>query len=283
MNVFNSLQPMQPSGIRIELGEAEAMAMPAALARAAGRLRQRVREHGLVLIRGLRGAFDMPSALLEFASRLGQPMQWEFGAVLDLKEHADARDMVFAPGHMPFHWDGTVAATTPELFMLYCVEAPGSTDGGRTLFTDTRRLLASLDEATLCLWRGCMLAYEVNKVAHYGGTVFARLVDRHPRTGEEVLRYVEPEPPERPLLNAPRVHWHGVTAAEAATVQQQLARMLHAPAFCHAHAWRPGDLVLVDNFALLHAREPFASGAPRRLLRVQLHADPVFHNCRRSD
>lgn len=282
MKLLHNLQALQPFGLSVTLDAAEAGAMPAALAREAAALKGLVRDHGLLLIRGLRGAFDVPSALLEFAGRLGQPMQWDFGAVLELKEQADARDMVFAPGHMPFHWDGTVADTTPELFMLYCVHAPGMAEGGRTLFNDTRRILAGLDAATLRRWRGCLLCYEVRKVAHYGGRTFARLVDRHPLSGAEVIRYVEPERADRPLLNAPVAHWHGVTAQEAAAIRQALAGLLHSPDYCLAHAWQQGDLVLVDNFALLHAREAYVSGAARHLLRVQVQADPVFHNCRRS-
>ena len=37
--------------------------------------------------------------------------------------------------------------------------------------------------------------------------------------------------------------------------------------FVHAHAWRPGDLVIWDNLATMHRGRPFADGVHRRELR----------------
>jgi taurine dioxygenase len=51
---------------------------------------------------------------------------------------------------------------------------------------------------------------------------------------------------------------------------------LRDPAFLYRHEWRTGDLVLWDNFTLIHAREPYDESRTRVLWKYEfgLPADP---------
>ena len=65
---------------------------------------------------------------------------------------------------------------------------------------------------------------------------------------------------------------------EAASFHRELREALYAPECLYAHAWQAGDLVVADNYSLLHGREAFTSGAPRHLQRVHVLGDPPFDN-----
>ncbi|MEM6730499.1 MAG: TauD/TfdA family dioxygenase, partial [Myxococcota bacterium] len=53
---------------------------------------------------------------------------------------------------------------------------------------------------------------------------------------------------------------------------------LHAPESFYAHQWQTGDVVIADNFTLLHGREAFTSRAPRHLQRVHVLSETPFDN-----
>ena len=81
-----------------------------------------------------------------------------------------------------------------------------------------------------------------------------------------MLRWAEPVDD----LNPVTVELHELAVADADAVIADLARRLRDPRICLRHVWRPGDLLLADNHALLHGREGFVSGASRRLRRVNV-------------
>lgn len=54
---------------------------------------------------------------------------WPFGAILDVKEHADTKDHIFDNSYVPLHWDGMYKPTIPEFQLFHCVSAPGQDQG----------------------------------------------------------------------------------------------------------------------------------------------------------
>ena len=60
--------------------------------------------------------------------------------------------------------------------------------------------------------------------------------------------------------------------------EQDLQARLHDPRFYYGHAWQQNDVVIADNFSLLHGREAFTARSARHLQRVHIHADPLCHN-----
>ena len=59
---------------------------------------------------------------------------------------------------------------------------------------------------------------------------------------------------------------------------QTLRDALHDPHNCYAHFWQAGDVVVADNYTLLHGREAYAGGCGRHLRRVHVLGDPPLIN-----
>ena len=68
--------------------------------------------------------------------------------------------------------------------------------------------------------------------------------------------------------------------SDVARVHQTLRESLYAPENFYAHEWQEGDVVVADNFSLLHGREAFETKAPRHLRRVHVLSNPPLDNPR---
>ena len=62
------------------------------------------------------------------------------------------------------------------------------------------------------------------------------------------------------------VQIEGLPRAESDAVLLELFDCAENPANVYEHAWTPGDLIMWDNYASMHARTDFPA-AERRLLR----------------
>jgi alpha-ketoglutarate-dependent taurine dioxygenase len=220
----------------------------------------------------LRGFDPAPTkeALAAEAEAWGPLLAWDFGTVFEVVEHDDPKNYLFTSGSVPYHWDGAFAARVPWLQVFQCLEAPGTDQGGETLFCDTSRVWAAADADTRRAWEAVEIEYATRKVAHYGGSIRARLVAAHPLTGEPVLRFNEPANAATADLNTPEVRPLGMDEDAARALVADLTRRVYDPAAVYAHAWAPGDRVIADNFVLLHGRTPYRSQRPRRLWRVHV-------------
>lgn len=155
-------------------------------------LRALAQEHHLLVLRGFDSGFSEAEVLTRYAEQWGEIMMWPFGAVLDVKEHPDARDHIFDSSYVPLHWDGMYKPTIPEFQLFHCVAAPSQDEGGCTTFVDTTRLLANADEALLEQWLSVSITYRIKQVVHYGGEVCSPLVVQHPNGRGLIMRYNEP-------------------------------------------------------------------------------------------
>ena len=82
----------------------------------------------------------------------------------------------------------------------------------------------------------------------------------------------------RALLNHPGFAFDGVAKEETAGLINELRQALYSKENFYAHAWQTGDMVLSDNYTLLHGRESFTSNAPRHLRRAQVLGRPSLDN-----
>ena len=117
------------------------------------------------------------------------------------------------------------------------------------------------------MWEQISVTYRTKKVAHYGGQVTFPLVARHPFTGEATLRFAEPAETD---LNPMWIEVHGLPPDEHAGFLRDLRERLYDPAVCLAHTWKPGDVVVTDNHALLHGRRAYTDPGRRHLRRVNI-------------
>ena len=86
------------------------------------------------------------------------------------------------------------------------------------------------------------------------------VVWHHPVTHAPVL-YVNPWMTERIL---------GRSSTDSDELLRTLVSYVLDRSVSYRHRWLPGDFVIWDNIALLHARTAYDPAQPRRLYRLQL-------------
>jgi taurine dioxygenase len=84
------------------------------------------------------------------------------------------------------------------------------------------------------------------------------LVRTHPLAGEKGLYFS--------MNHTARID--GLSEEESLPLLDELRRHATQPSFVYAHHWRVGDLVLWDNAATMHRRDPFPDQYPRLMRRV---------------
>lgn len=217
----------------------------------------------------LRG-FDLlgKQEFADYCRLWGPVLEWPVGEVVDLVVQDDPKNYLFASGDVPFHWDGAFVEDNPRWFFFQCLDAT-PTAGGETVFSDTTAAYRDADPATRDEWSRISMTYTTDKLAHYGGQVTEKLLSRHPVTGLPVLRFAEPLDPEV-YKNPVSVTVDGVETAESEAFLKNLAELVHRPEYCYDHAWQAGDIVIADNFSLIHGRNAFTAPTNRHLQRVEV-------------
>jgi len=225
--------------------------------------------HRLILLKGF-CPIDDQEQFSNLCRAWGQLLKWDFGTVFEVVERAEPKNYLFTRGSVPYHWDGAFAEQTPWLQFFQCREAVGQAVGGETIFCNTQTLWETLAPETQELWSTIEIQYTTNKVAHYGGRICARLVDRHPHTNETVLRFAEPPNAATVALNTPELEVRGIPAQTAPEFLDHLVKLLYDTRFVYSHQWQAGDFVIADNHVLLHGRNSYDEHEPRRLWRVHI-------------
>ena len=260
------LQPLSPFGLVVQATPGSDDSIESI---AAESLQPVLLEHRLVLFRGFRPIDDIDH-FSGVCTQWGRLLEWDFGTVFEVVEQPDPENYLFTSGSVPYHWDGAFADEVPWLQMFHCREAPGEDVGGETLFCNTTALWDSLSPETRLQWESVEIEYSTDKVAHYGGRIRARLVDRHPRTEEPVIRFAEPANATTVQLNTPELEVKGIPAGSVPGFLNELTRLIYDPRFVYSHCWQPGDFLIADNHVLLHARTKYRQSQPRRLWRVHV-------------
>jgi taurine dioxygenase len=160
-------------------------------------------------------------------------------------------------GELQFHFDHCFQENVLRGLMLYGVKVPP--DGGDTLFADVRA-------ATQRLAPEVRVRIEGKTIRHKSSTRTGQpeadhpILFKHPRTGEQVLFYS-------------RVHAreiYGIPQAECEQLFRLFTELIENKDIIYRHKWRRGDLIVLDNIALQHARETFDPKYSRHLQRVQI-------------
>ncbi|MBC7691119.1 MAG: TauD/TfdA family dioxygenase [Methylotenera sp.] len=245
-------------------------------------LRELVWRDRLIVLRGFRTftGIEAPKDLSDYCERWGEVSVWPFGKVLELVEHNNPEDHIFDNNPVPLHWDGMYRPQVPEFQIFHCVQAPLAGQGGRTTFSNTVQAFEDAPERLRASWGKVTGSYE-RKMAFYDSKTVSPVIDTHPLRGFPVIRYNEP-PREGfgHFLNPPTLEFKGADDEGHADFHGSLREALYSPRNFYAHEWQEGDLVVADNFSLLHGRESFETKAPRHLRRVHVLSNPPLNNSR---
>lgn len=167
-----------------------------------------------------------------------------------------------------WHMDQIFMAEPTAGTMLYAVEV--TPEGGNTWFCD---LGAAYDELPAYL----RARIEGRQAVHSAATADRRvgiqlteeqrarapevahpLVRTHPLSGHKALYFS--------MNHTARIE--GLSEDDSLALIEQLRDFATQPRYVYRHDWRVGDLVLWDNAATMHRRDPFPDHFPRLMRRV---------------
>lgn len=239
------------------------------------KLKKYFNEEHLIVLRGFK-TFNSSDEFANYCDQFGEVSIWPFGKVLELIQQKNPADHIFDNSYIPMHWDGMYRSHVPEYQIFHCVKAPKKGHGGRTIFSNTIKLLKEEGSTISEKLEGIKGTY-YRKMEFYNSKVISPLITKHPYKSVSVIRYNEPHHPKKgKLINIPKLEFNGVSDQEK--FQSELEDLLYSPQYSYAHTWEDGDLVIADNFSLLHAREAFKENSARHIQRVQVLSDPPFEN-----
>jgi alpha-ketoglutarate-dependent taurine dioxygenase len=240
-------------------------------------LKNLFRAEHLIVLRGFT-PFSQPEHFATWCELFGEISIWPFGKVLNLEEQAYPEDHIFDSSYVPLHWDGMYRPQVPEYQIFQCVKAPISGLGGRTTFSNTIDVLRNASPDLLEFWGKATGIYE-RKMEFYDSRTISPIITKHPFRDEKVVRYNEPHQEKNGrFVNPPNISFSGLSEEDSVRLHQTLQAALYSPQNFFAHEWEEGDIVIADNFSLLHGREAFVSNSPRQLWRVQVLSTPAYNN-----
>ncbi len=241
------------------------------------KLRELFTEHQLVVLRGF-DTFENAEDFSGYCEHFGEVSLWPFGKILELIEEENPEDHIFDNSYMPLHWDGMYRPQVPEYQIFHCVKAPLSGQGGATTFSNTILALKNAAPAEKEIWSKVSGRYQ-RKMEFYDSKTQSPVITKHPHKDLSVIRYSEPHCKSKGhFVNPAASEFSGIAEQYLESFHKSIEKALYSPANFYAHEWQSGDIVIADNFSLLHGREKFVSKSPRHIQRVHVLSNPPFEN-----
>ncbi len=270
-------------------GEVRGLSLWEALSEADARaLRAAYRQHGVLVFR--RQSLSEPE-LLAFGKAVGDPQlyaetHWQSTVpeVILLSNMQDQNGAMLgglANKPLTWHTDQSYYATPVTGCFLYGVEVPSEGGGTRwaSLYGAYETLPAELKQAV----DGAVATFSYR--ARSAGSAKANdnhdwerrlretpdvkhpLVNTNPATGRKALFF---DPGTVTGID-------GMAQDESDDLLERLLAHAVRPSNVYEHDWLPGDLVLWDNAAALHARDGFPNAENRLVKRMIIALDPTQH------
>ena len=177
-------------------------------------------------------------------------------------------------GEMWFHHDMSYTEAPYKGTMLYGIEIPSV--GGNTLFANMYKAYDRLSEATKERIRGMralhVYDFALRERVDVAGDIsgykhrIQPVAVTHPVTGRKAL-YVNP------LITA-RIE--DTPADESEKLLDELFEFARDDRLIYEHVWRPGDLLMWDNWCSCHARTDFSEAERRLLRRCTILGQPLY-------
>ena len=179
----------------------------------------------------------------------------------------------FGDGEVWFHHDGSFKEIPYAATVLYGMAVTST--GGETVFANMYMAYDRLNEDLKQRIEG-LNGLNIYDYASTGRVNLDRdisgvnhwvhpLVIRHPETARRAL-YVSP------LITA-RIE--GLDEDESDALLEELFQYQEDDAIIFEHRWSTGDVVMMDNRSITHARKDFPAGEPRMLRRTMVEGVPV--------
>jgi taurine dioxygenase len=180
-------------------------------------------------------------------------------------------------GEAIWHSDMSYLEAPPTGSLLLALEVPA--EGGDTGFCNLYRALSALPPDLAALIAGKTIKHDAttNSAGYLReGSEPVTDVTRSPGASHPIVRS-HPDT-GRPILFLGRrrnAYVDGLPLKDSEALLDALWAHATDPAFTWHHHWRPGDLLLWDNRAVLHRRDPFDDSARRIMHRTQIKGTRV--------
>jgi alpha-ketoglutarate-dependent taurine dioxygenase len=228
------------------------------------------RIYPLIIVKNFQHSED--SALLNFARQLStktgeiqnQVLHWEFGPIMRMGYQMNAKNYLFSQERVPFHWDGAFYQE-PQWLLFFC-ECSGGV-GGETLFTNTESIWLEATPERKKIFASIRLTYETEKKAHYGGKITVNMMQTHPLKKTTILRFAESV---ETTLNPVSLKIESREFLDTDSFVKKMQQDIYSTTHCYQHLWESGDLVLADNYSLIHGRNELGENLQRKFKRIQI-------------
>lgn len=203
----------------------------------------------------------------------------EITVVTNLKENGRPIG-ILGDGEVVWHADFSFKERPTAARMLYAVEIPPAGQGGHTQFLNCYAAYDALPAALKRRISGLTVkqanivdtAMKLRPGASLDDDIRATpgpshpIISTHPETGGNMLF----------LGRRHGAYVNGFTLADSEALLDDLWRCAVDPRFCYEHHWAVGDLVIWDNRATIHRREPFDAQSRRVLYAAQVEGHRPF-------
>ncbi|WP_165488617.1 MULTISPECIES: TauD/TfdA family dioxygenase [Dyella] len=216
-----------------------------------------VRRYRVVVLRGFRHGLGEPPSLASFTAQwLGETSS----------QQISIQHVTPLTRHRALDWAGDDHPSAPE-FVLFACQETATTPRCCTRFVDASAIALQLDEATFHRWLGVSISESRDHGVHDGVASWPLLVT-DPRDGAPVVRYKWLPPG---LDGLPREPWlHGADDEAASPIRRLLHGILRLPVYHFVHGWEDGDVLIADNWRLLHGHDAWRSDADTQLWRAHV-------------
>jgi alpha-ketoglutarate-dependent taurine dioxygenase len=233
-----------------------------------------------VILRGFTDTNDERTFIAK-AYDAGEVLPWTFGVMQKVRDSGRQDRLannVVSSEAMPMHYDGMFkfmnkkdpetgvesSVSCPPRFQYFTAKTPSPPGSGYTLFASSRlffqHLPAKYSEEKLrkITWDCKNSGFWDNHMKNLP------LIVSHPTTGAPCVRWHEPWPMWKTKFA------HCVINIENGPQQykQLVDQMLYDRRVCLYWTWEQGDVLVSDNFSMLHTRTAFEGDSDRELWRI---------------
>jgi len=232
--------------------------------------RQQLTDDNLLTFSRRFGELDPPP--IQEHGRLSPPGYPDIYVVSNVMDEKGQPLGALGAGEAVWHTDMSYLDLPPDASMLYALEVP--LEGGDTWICGMHAAWVSLPELLKARVRGRRIKHdgtynsggylrqgiESTDDPHKAPGAWHPAVCRHPATGTPGLY----------LGRRRNSYVEGLPPTESEALLDALWAHIERPDLRYVHRWRAGDLLLWDNRATMHRRDPFDAKARRVMHRTQI-------------
>lgn len=223
---------------------------------AMGRWLAAVRRYGFAVLTGVP---TTSGAVCDVAGLFAYVRETNYGRWFDVRAEVDPNNLAYTNLGLQAHTDNPYRDPVPTLQLLACLE--NSVDGGESLVVDGFRAAGILQDEAPALFA---LLTRYCARFDYAGSQGVRLRSKRPfielGPDGEMLAVRFNNRSAAPFVDVPQPQMRAFYDA-----YRRLAELIEDPALAVTFKLAPGELFIVDNTRVLHARRAFSSSGSRWL------------------